>query len=82
LIWIKRAGDAICVDLPRSDSRHERVPIMVSAMCGRIELDDVCRVNLVDAIEEQELNPGCPPRKHAEVHTVREDGSAKREAPP
>jgi hypothetical protein len=48
----------------------------------RIELDHARRVNRIGVIKQQQLNPSCPPRKHAEVHTVREDGSAKREAPP
>ena len=53
----KRPVRVIRVNLSRTNSRHEGVPIMVGAMRVRIELDHPPRVCYVSVIEQQEIHP-------------------------
>src|SRR6516225_7230628 len=73
---IERAGGAIRINLSGTDSGHENVPVMIGAVRARIELDHAGRVRGGGIVEQQEVHPARLPRKHAEVDTVAEDGSA------
>jgi hypothetical protein len=50
---------AIRVELFRSDSGHENMPVVVGTVGARIELDYACRVGGGGIIEQQEVHPGC-----------------------
>ena len=88
LVWIetqavrriKRAAGTIGIHLPWADAGNEYVPVVVGAMCARIELDHARRTRGGRIIEQQEVHSGRLPRKHAEIDTVAEDGGAEREA--
>ena len=61
------ARGPVAVQLARLHGRNEDVPVVVRAVARGIEPDHARRPGIVDAIEEQQLDPGRVPREHAEV---------------
>src|SRR5262249_46830030 len=54
-----------------------RVPVVIRAVGRWIEADDARRARLLRPVEQQQLDPGCVFREHAEVDSV-DRGLARR----
>ena len=67
---IERTIDPIAVKLPLTNIRHKDVPVVVAAVCRRIEPDDAGRRGIVVSIEEQQLDARRMPRKEAEIRAA------------
>ena len=63
--------DSVAVHLARLHARHEDVPVVVRAVGRGIDGDHERGPGVVDAIEEQQLDPSRVPREHAEVRAGR-----------
>ncbi len=61
----------VAVHLARAHARDEDVPVVVRAAGGGVEAEHPRGPGVVDVIEEQQIDPGCVPREHAEVGAVR-----------
>ncbi len=67
---LERPVDAIAIDLARPQAGDEHVPVVVGAIGGRVDPDHARWLRVVDAVEEQQLDPGRVLGEHAEVHPV------------
>src|SRR6202030_1264908 len=76
---IERAVGAICINLPGADAGHKDVPVMVGAMCARIEFDHAHRVRGGGIIEQQEVHLARLPGDYTEVDALGENGGTERE---
>ena len=65
------------VNLPRAQPRHEHVPVVVRAVGRRAEADHPSRLRVVNAVEQEQIDPGCPLREHAEVDAAGGDAGAE-----
>ena len=71
------ALDPIAVDLSRPHPGHERVPVVVGSVRGRVDPDDAGRAGVVLAVEEQEFDARGGPREQAEVDAAVDDGGTQ-----
>jgi hypothetical protein len=67
---IERPLDAIAVQLACPQAGDEYMPVVVGTIDGGVDADDARGLGVVDAIEQQQLDPGGMLRENAEVHPV------------
>jgi hypothetical protein len=67
----------VAVDLTRPDAGHEHMPIVISAVPVRIEVDDPGGLGIIYRIEQQELGRGTVLRKYAEIGSAIGQGSTE-----
>jgi hypothetical protein len=69
--------DTIAVDLPCLHPGHERVPLVIRAVVGGVQLDDSARAGIIRAIEQQQLDAQRGAGVYAEVGAAIAEGYAE-----
>src|SRR4051794_9575494 len=77
---VPRPFDAVAVGLAGRHAGDEGVPVVVGAVGDRVEADGPSGRRVVDAVEQQQLDPGGVPREEAEVGPVAAGRGPERRA--
>jgi hypothetical protein len=78
---VKGARRPVRIDLSGAEARHERVPVVVGPVRGRLQSDDAGGLGIVGAVEQHQFQPPGFAGEDAEVDAAVHEGGAQREAP-